>query len=264
MPWPCSAGRRRSRTSELGGDATSLAFRVNRGEIVLNDANSGTVWDVDTDKPDQDRRLGRVHVEEEERRRREREREPERGRQATADQAKPDSYGVRAGRTTVLHPLDNDSAPEGRLLSIVDVDQPTGGARVEISPDGQTLVLQMPEKARPATFDYYIDDGRNGLSAHATVAVEVRDALANEPPDLRAGYRKPTYKVPHGGSLAVPVLADWRDDRDGDTLILDSAQAVGGEESGASARTTADGRIRFTAPTTGGRAASSSSASSSR
>jgi hypothetical protein len=55
--------------------------------------------------------------------------------------------------------------------------------------------------------------------------------------------------VPHGGALSVPVLADWRDDSDGDTLLLDSAQAVGGEESGARARTTADGRIRFTAPT---------------
>ena len=36
---------------ELGGDATHLAFRVNRGEIVLNDATSGTVWDIDQDHP---------------------------------------------------------------------------------------------------------------------------------------------------------------------------------------------------------------------
>ena len=36
---------------DLGGNATNLAFRVNRGEIVLNDANSGTVWDVQQDKP---------------------------------------------------------------------------------------------------------------------------------------------------------------------------------------------------------------------
>ena len=55
--------------------------------------------------------------------------------------------------------------------------------------------------------------------------------------------------MPHGGELAVPVLGDWRDDSDGDTLLLESAKAVGGEESGAAARTTADGRIRFTAPT---------------
>jgi hypothetical protein len=235
--------------SDLGGNATSLAFRVNRGEIVLNDANSGTVWDVEQDHPikiDNWEAFTSKKQNEDD--------ENDNENQTDADRrpprAKPDSYGVRAGRVTVLHPLDNDSAPEGRLLSIVDVDQPTGGARVEISPDGQTLVLQMPERARPATFEYFIDDGRDGLSAHAVVDVQVRNDTVNEPPELREGYQKATYRVPHGGSLDVPVLADWRDDRDGDTLLLDSARAVGGDESGAVARTTADGRIRFSAPTT--------------
>ncbi len=232
---------------DLGGNATSLAFRVNRGEIVLNDANSGTVWDVQQDKP--------IRIDNWEAftsKKKNKDDDEENENQSEADRrpprAKPDSYGVRAGRTTVLHPLDNDSAPAGRLLSIVDVDQPSGGARVEISPDGQTLVLQMPEDARPARFDYYIDDGRNGLSANAAVDVAVRAPGQNDPPATREGWKKPTYKVPHGGELAVPVLGDWRDDRDGDTLLLDSAKAVGGEETGAAARTTADGRIRFTAP----------------
>lgn len=233
----------------LGGDATSLAFRVNRDEIVLNDANSGTVWDVQQDRP---QRIDNWEAFTSKKKNQDDENENE--NQADADRrpprAEPDSYGVRAGRTTVLHPLDNDSAPEGRILSIVDVDQPGGGARVEISPDGQTLVLQMPEDARPATFDYFIDDGRNGVAANATVEVRVRGELQNEAPDLREGYEKPTYKVPHGGALSVPVLADWRDDSDGDTLLLDSAKAVNGEATGASARTTADGRIRFTAPRT--------------
>ncbi|MDZ5662970.1 fibronectin type III domain-containing protein [Nocardioides sp. S-58] len=233
----------------LGGDATSLAFRVNRGEIVLNDADSGAVWDVEQEKPARidnwDAFTSKKQKDDD---------DDQNDNETDADRrpprAKPDSYGVRAGRTTVLHPLDNDSAPEGRLLSIVDVVQPSGGARVEISPDGQTLVLQMPEEARPATFDYVIDDGRNGLSASATVDVEVRGQEENEPPDLREGYRKPTYRVPHGGALSVPVLADWRDDRDGDTLLLDSAVAVDGAQNGAAARTTSDGRIRFSAPTT--------------
>ncbi|MDR7251760.1 hypothetical protein J2X46_000732 [Nocardioides sp. BE266] len=234
---------------DLGGDATTLAFRVNRGEIVLNDAVSGTVWDVQQQHP--------VKIDNWEAftsKKKNDEEEDKDENQSEADRrpprAKPDAYGVRAGRTTVLHPLDNDSAPEGRLLSIIDVDQPTGGARVEISPDGQTLVLQMPEKGRASTFDYFIDDGRDGLQAHAAVTVDVRGTSENQPPDLRQGYQKPTYKVPHGGALDVPVLADWRDDADGDTLLLDSAQAIGGEESGAVARTTADGRIRFTAPST--------------
>ena len=232
---------------DLAGNATSLAFRVNRGEIVLNDANSGTVWDVQQDKP--------IRIDNWEAftsKKKNKDDDEENENQTDADRrpprAKPDSYGVRAGRTTVLHPLDNDSAPDGRLLSIVDVDQPSGGARVEISPDGQTLVLEMPEDGRPARFDYFIDDGRNGLSANAAVDVSVRGAEQNEPPALREGWKKPTYKVPHGGELAVPVLGDWRDDSDGDTLLLESAKAVGGEESGAAARTTADGRIRFTAP----------------
>lgn len=233
---------------KLGGDATRLAFRVNRGEIVLNDAVTGTVWDVQQEHP--------VKIDNWEAftsKKKDDEEEDKDENESQADkrppQAKPDSYGVRSGRTTVLHPLDNDSAPDGRLLSIVDVEQPGGGARVEISPDGQTLVLQMPDKGRAASFEYFIDDGRDGLSAHAAVAVDVRAPGQNEAPTQRAGYRKPTYKVPHGGALDVPVLADWRDDADGDTLLLDSAQAVGGEESGAVARTTADGRIRFTAPT---------------
>ena len=242
-------GSQDATVDDLGGDATSLAFRVNRGEIVLNDAISGTVWDVAYDAPS---RIDNWEAFTSKKQSDDDENENE--NQTAADRrppsAEPDAYGVRAGRTTVLHPLDNDSAPEGRLLSIVDVDQPDGDVRVEISPDGQTLVLQMPDKASPVSFDYFIDDGRDGLAAHATVNVDVRGAQDNEPPQLREGYRRPTYKVPHSGSLAVPVLADWRDDRDGDTLILDSAQAAGGDESGASARTTADGRIRFTAPTT--------------
>ncbi len=242
-------GSQEVKDDDLGGDATSLAFRVNRGEIVLNDANSGTVWDVETENP--------IRIDNWEAftsKKKNNDDDSENENPSDADrrppQAKPDSYGVRAGRTTVLHPLDNDSAPEGRLLSIVDVDRSTGGVRVEISPDGQTLILQMPDRARPASFDYFIDDGRSGLSAHATVQVDVRGDQDNDAPELREGYRKPTYRVPHGGSIAVPVLADWRDDKDGDTLILDSAQALDGDQSGASARSTADGRIRFSAPTT--------------
>ena len=184
-----------------------------------------------------DRQLGGVHAR---RRRTTRTRTRTRTR-ATADrrppQAKPDAYGVRAGRTTVLHPLDNDSAPEGRLLSIVDVDQPTGGARVEISPDGQTLVLQMPDGRPPGDLRLlHRRRPQRPVGARPRSAVECAPTRQTRRPSCARATAKPTYSVPHDGALAVPVLADWRDDRDGDTLLLDSAQAVGGEESGASAR----------------------------
>lgn len=234
----------------LGGRASNLSFRQNRGEIVLNDSTSGSVWDVQLEKPqkidDWDAFTATKKVEDE---------DQQDEQQSTGDRrppkAKADSYGARPGRTTVLHPLDNDSAPEGRLLSIRSVDQPAGGARATISPDGQTVQLTMPERARATSFEYFIDDGRN-LSAHATVTVGPRSSSQNTAPKLREGYEPHTWRVPAGGALSVPVLADWRDDSDGDPLVLDSAEAIGGESTGAQARTTAEGRLRFTAPADGG------------
>ena len=143
--WPCSAGRRTSwrTTSAATPPASPSGSTAARSSSTTpTAAPSGTSsrtspiridnWDAFTSK------------------KKNKDDENENENQSDADrrppQAKPDSYGVRAGRTTVLHPLDNDSAPDGRLLSIVDVDQPSGGARVEISPDGQTLILQMPEQ----------------------------------------------------------------------------------------------------------------------
>ena len=61
---------------------------------------------------------------------------------------------------------------------------------MEISPDGQTLVLAMPDDARPVAFDYYIDDGRSGVRANALVSVDVRDPGSNSAPAPREGYRR--------------------------------------------------------------------------
>lgn len=245
-------GSDEAKRSSLGGSATNLAFRVNRGEIVLNDINTGAVWNIDTPEPE---RIDNWNAFTATKKTQDDEKENEdlsRGDRRPPN-AEADEYGARPGRTTVLHPLDNDSAPEGRILSIVDVDQPaSGGGRVEISPDGQTLVLELPEDARDSSFDYYIDDGRTNFSAHATVSVDVRNQTENQPPHLREGYEPTRWRVPAGGSMTVPVLSDWRDDADGDSLVLDSATALTGEDSTAVARTTADGRIRFTGSREGG------------
>ena len=234
----------------LGGSASNLVFRLNRGEIVLNDSTSGAVWDVQLEKPQKidnwDAFTATKKVED-----KDRQDEQQSNGDRRPPRAKADRYGARPGRTTVLHPLDNDSAPDGRLLSIRSVDQPAGGARATISPDGQTIQLAMPERARATTFEYFIDDGRS-LSAHATVTVDARDHSQNSPPRLREGYQPRTWRVPAGGALSVPVLSDWRDDSDGDPLVLDSAAARGGDATGALARTTAEGRLRFTAPADGG------------
>lgn len=237
--------------SSLGGKASDLAFRVNRDQIVLNDNTSGAVWDLDEQAPQKIDNWNAFtmskKVED-----KDKQNEEQSAGDRTPPKAKPDDYGARAGRTTVLHPLDNDSAPEGRLLSIIDVDEPTGGASAEISPDGQTIVLRLADKASDTSFDYYIDDGRSNFTAHATVSVAVRASAQNDQPTLRNGFEPRRWRVPASGSITVPVLSDWRDDSDGDALVLDSAVALGAGDSGAVARTTSDGRVRFTGSIEGG------------
>ncbi len=47
--------------SDLGGKGRTLSLRVNRGEIVLNDGTTGTVWDVEDLRAPEDRQLERLH-----------------------------------------------------------------------------------------------------------------------------------------------------------------------------------------------------------
>lgn len=240
-------GTDEANVSDLGGDATRLAFRVNRGEIVLNDSLSGTVWDVQRAEPVPIDNW-EAFIAKKQDKDKDKEDESRRDADRRPPQAKPDTYGVRPGRTSVLHPLDNDSAPEGRILSIVSVGSPGDGVRTAVSPDGQSVQVVMPPGARrPVRFDYTIDDGRNQHD-RATVTVGVRGPGEDARPEPRKGFKPRQWPVPAGGALSVPALSDWRDDADSDALVLDSAVAEGGEETGAEARTTAEGRIRFTAP----------------
>ncbi len=240
-------------TGHLVSDATDLVFRVNRGQILLNDRDSGAVWDLDSDSParidDWDAFLP-DQVEQDDS---ENEQEDQDAGDRQPPKAKPDDFGARPGRITVLHPLDNDTAPSGRILAIRSVTGTSGPGTLSIGPDGQTVQITLPPDAvGPTTFDYVIDDGREDVSDQASVSVRPRDIPANGAPTLRSGYHQRDWVVASGGTLDVPVLPDWRDPRDGDPLALVSATAVDGVRSGAVARTTAAGRIRLTAPVEAG------------
>ncbi len=238
--------------NSLGTDSGDLVFRVNRGEILLNDRSSGAVWNIDSAEPTRldnwDAFKNKVKDDDENE---ENEEEAEGDRRPP--EAKPDDLGARLGRTTVLHPLDNDTAPEGRLLSIRSVQDVSGSeADVTISPDGQTVQITLPDRAGVTSFEYYVDDGRTDVAAHATVTVRPRGPQVDGPPQLRQGFEPRVWNVPSGGTLDVPVLPDWRDKDDGDPLSVSAAKAEGGERSGATARVTSGGRIRFTAPVRAG------------
>jgi hypothetical protein len=241
-----------AQVGQLGpGTTNNLVFRVNRGQILLNDATSGAIWNVDSKQPtrlDDWESFQKKIVQQKKNDQQQNQSQGDR----SPPQAKPDQFGARPGRATVLHPLDNDSAPTGRLLSISAVqDVRPAGAAVTVSPDGQTVEIAMPAKASTTTFEYYINDGRQGVSAHATVTVTPRSDGQNGPPTLRPGYQPQKWVVPAAGVLTIPVLPDWRDDADGDPLSLASAKVVSGPQ-GASARPTSTGEIRFTAPAKGG------------
>lgn len=242
-----------AQVGQLGPGATSnLVFRVNRRQLVLNDTTTGAIWSVDDERP-----VKMGDWESFQKKIVQRKLDDRQQTQTAGDRsppkAQPDRFGARPGRTTVLHPLDNDSTPVGRLLAISAVqDVRPEGTDVTVSPDGQTVEIDLPAKA-PATttFEYSINDGRPGVSAHATVTVENRAAADNHPPALRKGFKPTRWQVPAAGVLTLPVLPDWRDNADGDPLGVASARMVAGPQ-GTTARVTASGQVRITAAAKGG------------
>lgn len=236
----------------LQSNASDLVFRVNRDEILLNDRLSGAVWNLDSDQPariDDWDAFRSKNVKND----KDTDQNNEKDGDRQPPRAKPDDFGARPGRTTVLFPLDNDTAPKGRILAIRSLSAVSGPGEVSIGPDGQTVQLQLPAGAAGLTrFDYVVDDGRKNSSDSAAVAVRTRERPANGDPELRPGFRQRDWVVPATGILDLSVLADWRDPSDGDPLTLLSASAVDGQRSGAVARTTGAGQVRLMAPSEGG------------
>ncbi len=222
-------------------------FRVNRGQIVLNDLAGGGVWIIDDvvrevddwaairpPKPKPNSKKPN---------------NPSHDKQPCAldrpPQLKPDTLGARPGRTTVLHMLDNDTEPCPNLplaiTSVSDVD--SAAAAVSVAADGQTAEIAVPAGATSDVhFKYTVSDGR-GHSAATTVAAQLRRGDVNDAPKLRPGYKKSQVRsVAASGTFSYPVLSDWRD-FDGDPLALVRASVPQG-----TVATTPDGLVVFTAP----------------
>lgn len=244
----CAGSTARVRT--LAEVSDRLAFRENRGQVVLNDADSGAVWEVDADEPTRIDNWDAFR--QQVRRTDDRDRPDESGeQQRTPPRARDDEFGARPGRTTVLHPLDNDSMAPGGVLSVFEVSDVKGSdADVRVSPDGQTVLFTMPTDAPARTsFEYYVDDGRGSRARSATVTVVPRRPAQNGRPELRHAFAPRAWTVPSGGTVDVPVLPDWRDPADGDPVFLLGAAPREGAAAGAArAQLTASGRVRFFAP----------------
>lgn len=219
-------------------------LRQNRTSVVLNEGASGGVWELEdgtrlddwasvaptptAPKPSQ-QQSG-----------------PSLAKSEKPPRAVADDFGARAGRTSVLHPLDNDANPSGSVLSIRSVTEPRpGNARLSISPDGQSVQIAIPPGVGSVQFGYTIDDGK-GHQSQAPVVVRVRQPQENGRPTLRPGYAKRVVPIASQGRLALPVVGDWRDP-DSDPVVLASAT-----DDKATVPVSSDGRIHYSAPAASG------------
>ncbi|MBK0421665.1 hypothetical protein JD292_06215 [Leucobacter sp. CSA2] len=165
--------------------------------------------------------------------------------------AVPDDFGVRAGTPTPLPVLLNDFDPNTNdVLTIVPESLGNGGlpksfGTLQISPDGQTLMLSPAADARgTASFSYRITDG-SLQSQPAKVTLRVVPEEKNTAPQWCPveGCQR-TWGVPAivpGGTLVAPILEGWVDP-DGDVMTLVSARPLRADDP-VRAIVTADGRL---------------------
>lgn len=232
-------------------NATSnLELRVNRSVVVLNDTVDGRLW-LPTDLP---------KVQEPNWQDIEQEEEPEE-QQDTSDDvqtaqqlltqcteqsmvpgAADDAIGVRAGRTSVLQILGNDTAGECGIIAISAFDQiPDTFGYLESIYGGRDLQLVVrPDASGTVSFTYTITDGRGqNPPSTATVQLTVRDASTNEDPvQVRTG----AVEVEQGALVEYDALANFTDP-DGDDLVLAGATTDGV----GSVRARQDGMVTFVA-----------------
>lgn len=242
----CAGDRDDLSTDIEGIEATSvLKFRVNRDVVVLNDVVGGATWMAaeDLQRVDNwdDLTPPEGETEDDEQTTEETTETvlPERSEINTPPDANDDDLGVRPGRTTILPVLDNDSDPDGDVLTTQVVDGGPSFGEVQSIDNGRAIQIAVPDDAQGSTsFTYEVSDGRGGTDT-ARVQLSVHGWDVNSPPTQK---RVTTVAVEAGGTITYNVLPDWIDP-DGDDVFLGSVQPAEGDE----ADYTSDGRITYRA-----------------
>ena len=223
-----------------------LEFRVNRDVIVLNDLANGNAWLVDSDLRLVDNWEEVTPPEESD----ELEGDEKSSQQTFEDTlaertdvnrppvARDDDYGVRPERTTILEVLENDTDPDGDVLTIASVsDVPESAGRLELIDGGRALQFSPAEGAAGSvSFRYGVNDGRGGVSEASVNVRIVPDSENAAPTSMRSG----AISLEQGRQLSYNVLADWNDP-DGDDLYLVNASPTGGD----TVRFSPDGYVTF-------------------
>jgi hypothetical protein len=220
-------------------------FRVNNNDIMLNDQSDGAAWDLGH-TPTLALNNGNWLRILDGLRKKSTNPSSSLANQTTsaAQNDKPkavdEQFDVRAGRTSVLHVLDEDSDPAGSVLSVASISPASGsGYTAVISPDSETVAVTLTSSI-PVHFQYSIVDAR-GESASA--AITVTPTASETPPHLRSGYVPQTRYLVSGGSATYQVLNDWRDDQSDPVSVSDATVSQG------TIGWTGDGLLTYTAPT---------------
>lgn len=211
-----------------------VVFRENRGLVVLNDLTDGLVWMVNENLYLVDNWDDLIPPESEETTDEESDSveeeiqnvPPPPTEENHAPVAVDDTFGARAGRSTILPIILNDSDEDGDILTAQVVSELPAWATIEPVANDSQFQLTLDEQASGTfTFQYEIHDGRDGTDT-ATVTVSVRTAGQNDAPVLA---RIPTIQVEQSASVDYAVLADWYDP-DGDDFYLSNAVSASGDD----------------------------------
>ncbi|MGM7667905.1 Ig-like domain-containing protein [Microbacterium sp. A93] len=224
-------------------ESAQLTFRVNRDVIVLNDVVSGAAWRPD-ERLEQVDDWNQITAPEGETDKEELDTDetvettlPERSAANTPPVAEDDSYGVRAGQSTLIPLLENDNDSDGDVLVAKVAGQQPSIGTVQPVYDGESLQIAVDPKASgAASFSYEIDDGRGGTD-QATVSLSVYGEDPNSAPTSK---RTATLTVEVGGTISYNLLPDWIDP-EGDDLYLKEALAAPGDK----VEFSADGQMTY-------------------
>jgi len=232
-------------SAPLNHASSHLAFRVNRGQLLLNDVDDGSTWNVDAGTPTQVANWQQITKPRQQQTTKTKDNHADTNQQrALPPKPADDELGARPGHTTPLYVLDNDSDPSGEILAVDSVIASGPAAKwLTIAPDGQAIDIALPPGTSEDTTFKYVVRAPKGGTASASVVVHARTASQNADPVPRKGAKARTWSVPANGTVTIPVLPDWRDYTDGDPVVLSGAKASGGQVS-----TTPDGALIYVAP----------------
>lgn len=232
---------------ELSSTNPNLTIRVNGDNVILNDNSSGDIWLV----TDGMRRISdwtKVKPSESAEKKNDPKDEvakisPDRSGANRPPVANDDSVTTRAGRSTILSILDNDSDPDGDVITLAEAPTASDGVTLQLVRGGAGLQAVVAADAKGSVnFNYRITDGRGGYSspAHVTLNIESADlSAANQAPVLLSND---SISVAAGQQTQLRELQRWRDP-DGDDMVLTGAALADGPDEVAF---TPDGTITFT------------------